>query len=139
MTKYFTEKMQFFAKKVLFSRKFMVMGCILRLQLRGNGTESSEVTGGVRRYCSVAKCEGASPKLTKYFTEKCIFLLFFHKKRDFCAPLYIFFAIFIYLCVFPIASRLPPSNHPHLAQKYHILFVQTTLRHILLRARAFPY
>jgi hypothetical protein len=30
MTKYFTKKMHFFAKKVLFGRKFMVMGCILR-------------------------------------------------------------------------------------------------------------
>ena len=30
MTKYFTKKMHFFAKKVLFGRKFTVMGCILR-------------------------------------------------------------------------------------------------------------
>ena len=78
--------------------------------------------------------------LTKYFTKKMTFLCIFSQKEGHFHPSYCKNrTIFIYLCVFPIVSQLPPSNHQFPPQTYHTLSAQIVPHHILLRARAFPY
>ena len=73
MTKYFCKKMHFFKKKVYFWAKMGSWAAICDRNFGGIVPKFIFGQGGVRRYNSVAKCEGEariSSLMTKYFEKK---------------------------------------------------------------------